>query len=357
MDEEFLQTLCGNHKIYNLIFDWLKNIDYTSRISEQSCIFVSGFPCTGKTYSLNKICKHANCHIINIDNNNCYNSSQLKDMIFKAATSSLVQIFTDASNNKVIIIDNFDAIFAGDKTINTTLLKILTDKKLKNIPIICITNNEIQKKLGDIKKACKIYDLCIPTKEEVIYFLKPRNLTIKTINLLYDNSNGNLDKLLQDIEQDDIVYKHEKDKNCDINILYEYDFDRECVRQLILTDTWLIPLRFHENIILELANRKMPLCKRREYYKTFINVLCLYDLYMYKNNIDTAVELFTYNVYFLSILKYKKLNVSNINNFTKILSYLSLQKKNIKTSYNSKFPLYQISNYHINLCNRKFIYF
>ena len=48
----------------------------------------------------------------------------------------------------------------------------------------------------------------------------------------------------------------------------------------------------------------------------------------------------------------------NMGNFTKILSYLSLQKKNNKLIYNQgNFPYYQISNYHINLCNRKFISF
>jgi len=86
-------------------------------------------------------------------------------------------------------------------------------------------------------------------------------------------------------------------------------------------------------------------------------MMCFYDFYMSKNNTDCAIELFTHIVYLLSELRYKKINVSTVGNFTKILSYLSLQKKYIKTSYASNMPLYQISNYHINFCNRKFIYF
>ena len=79
---------------------------------------------------------------------------------------------------------------------------------------------------------------------------------------------------------------------------------------------------------------------------------------MFKNNVDTCINIFTSHVYNLSLFKYKKGAVSNMGNFTKILSYLSLQKKNIKSTYNSSnFPYYQISNYHINLCNRKFISF
>ena len=89
-------------------------------------------------------------------------------------------------------------------------------------------------------------------------------------------------------------------------------------------------------------------------------IMCLYDYYMFKNNIEFCVELFASKVYYLTLFKYKKNAsvASNIGNFTKMLSYLSLQKKNIKNNYNiKKFPLYQISNYHISLCNRKFISF
>jgi len=86
-------------------------------------------------------------------------------------------------------------MFVADKNMSTTLLKTLCDKKLKNIPIICITNNDIIKKMGDIKRLCKICNLTVPTRNEVISLLKTQNKTIKNINLLYDNSNGNLEKL------------------------------------------------------------------------------------------------------------------------------------------------------------------
>jgi hypothetical protein len=86
-----------------------------------------------------------NYEIINISNNNCYNSAELNDIIFKSTTSSLVQQLTNNIRKKVIIIDNFDCIYMADKTINATLLKILVDNKIKNIPIICLANEEIIK--------------------------------------------------------------------------------------------------------------------------------------------------------------------------------------------------------------------
>jgi Cdc6-like AAA superfamily ATPase len=151
-DREIMKGLCGNKEIYSNIISWLRNFNYKERISTDSCIIITGKTCVGKTYSINKICDYLNYEIININNNNCFNSEQLNDVIFKSATSSLLQVLTGNIRNKVIVIDNFDCIYISDKTINTTLLKILTDGKIRNIPIICISNNEIIKKIGDIKK-------------------------------------------------------------------------------------------------------------------------------------------------------------------------------------------------------------
>ena len=360
-DEEIMKGLCGNKEIYASIISWLRDFNYKKKISTDSCIIVTGKTCVGKTYSINKICNYLNYEIININNNNCFNSEQLNDVIFKSATSSLLQVLTGKIRNKVIVIDNFDCIYISDKTINTTLLKILTDGKIKNIPIICISNNEIIKKIGDIKKNCKIYDIVVPTKEEVIENINNMSgHSKKQLGHLYDLSNGNMQKIFCDVQRnsDEILYEEHVENDCDINILYLNIFDRNQVIRIINKDPWMIPLKFHENIIIELDNRKISLKNKIEYYKNFIEIMCLYDYYMFKNNNEACITIFASNVYYLSLFKYKKGAVSNIGKFTKMLSYLSLQKKNIKQTYKcNNFPLYQVSNYHINLCNRKFISF
>jgi hypothetical protein len=372
-DREIMNGLCGNKEIYSNIISWLRNFNYKERISTDSCIIITGKTCVGKTYSINKICDYLNYEIININNNNCFNSEQLNDVIFKSATSSLLQVLTGNIRNKVIVIDNFDCIYISDKTINTTLLKILTDGKIRNIPIICISNNEIIKKIGDIKKNCKIYDIVVPTKEEVIDMIDNNNHnnnhqgvnnssghSKKQLEHLYKISNGNMEKIFCDVKRnsDEILYEERVENDCDINILYLNIFDRNQVIRIINKDPWMIPLKFHENIIIELDNRKISLKNKIEYYKNFIESMCLYDYYMFKNNNEACITIFASNVYYLSLFKYKKGAVSNIGKFTKMLSYLSLQKKNIKQTYKcNNFPLYQVSNYHINLCNRKFISF
>jgi hypothetical protein len=363
-DKVFIGGLCGNHNIYGDILVWLRTFNYDTKISVNSCVIVAGATSIGKTYSINKIATHLNYEIIGIDNNNCYNSQFLKDIIQKSTSSSFIQILTNNFQKKVIIIDNFDSLFIADKTINITLLKILLENKLKNIPIICISNNDIIKKIGDIKKLCALYLLSTPNKEDITALLSKTDAPdAANITKCCLNCNGNLNKLFRDINNinNDKLYSDSVDNSSDINILYSNDFNRQQTKRIIIKDPWMIPLKFHENLIINLNNRNLPLNKYNEYYKGFMNIMCLYDYYMFKNNIEFCVELFASKVYFLSVFQYKK-NASlksNIGNFTKMLSYLSLQKKNIKNNYSiiKGLPLYQISNYHISLCNRKFISF
>ena len=375
-DKDFISSLCGNHNIYSDILVWLRTFNYDTKISVKSCVIVAGATSIGKTYSINKIASHLNYEIIGIDNNNCYNSQFLKDIIQKSTSSSFIQILTNNFQKKVVIIDNFDSLFIADKTINITLLKILLENKLKNIPIICISNNDIIKKIGDIKKLCALYLMTTPNNEDITELLlrtatadATATSTTSTIAATDNiskcclNSNGNLNKLFRDIDNinNDRLYSDSVENTSDINILYGNEFNRQLTKRIIAKDPWMIPLKFHENLISNLNNRILPLNKYNEYYKGFMNIMCLYDYYMFKDNIEFCVELFASKVYYLSVFKYKKNATvkSNIGNFTKMLSYLSLQKKNIKNNYNNikSLPLYQLSNYHISLCNRKFISF
>ena len=377
-DKDFISSLCGNHNIYSDILVWLRTFNYDTKISVKSCVIVAGATSIGKTYSINKIASHLNYEIIGVDNNNCYNSQFLKDIIQKSTSSSFIQILTNNFQKKVVIIDNFDSLFIADKTINITLLKILLENKLKNIPIICISNNDIIKKIGDIKKLCALYLMTTPNNEEITELLLRTATADATatatsatstiaatdnISKCCLNSNGNLNKLFRDIDNinNDRLYSDSVENTSDINILYGNEFNRQLTKRIIAKDPWMIPLKFHENLISNLNNRILPLNKYNEYYKGFMNIMCLYDYYMFKDNIEFCVELFASKVYYLSVFKYKKNATvkSNIGNFTKMLSYLSLQKKNIKNNYNNikSLPLYQLSNYHISLCNRKFISF
>ena len=202
-----------------------------------------------------------------------------------------------------------------------------------------------------------------PNNHDITEILHKHQYEPANISKCCINANGNLAKLFRDIANlnNDHLYSDSVEYVSDINILYGNVFNRQQTKRILQKDPWMIPLKFHENLICNLNNRNLSLKEYNEYYKCFMYIMCLYDYYMFKGNIELCVELFASKVYYLSQFKYKKAattTTANIGNFTKMLSYLSLQKKNIKNNYNVRNrPLYQISNYHISLCNRKIICF
>lgn len=327
-----------------------------NKISFKSCIIIYGNSGIGKTYNIIKICNELNLNIINITISNVTSSAEFEDILFKSVTA--INFMDIISNNvdkkKIIIIDNYDILLSVDRTINTTLYNILNNKKLKNIAIICICGKDLLKKLGNIKKKCETIEFEVPSKEDIAKILleKNRNLKKDEINNIINKSNYNIQQCLFLLENNNIIEKIDKiDEVSNIEYLYGSEFNRNIVVKIMHMESWLIPLRFHENLIIELKNRKTLLGNKNEYYKNFLYDFCLFDLLMNNNVIDSAIDIIVSYVYFLSVIPGKKNHKSNLDNFTKLLSYLSLQKKNMKKGFNYNNQYFHIGSYHINSIN------
>lgn len=333
---------------------WIIDCYSFSKLSINSCLFVSGVSGCGKSYIISKIIKDMNLFPININSNNCSSSSQLLDLLTKSFVSSLIQILTNNNSNKIIVIDDFDVLTTFDSTINLTLYNFINNSKLKNIPIIVIINNEIIKKIGEIKKKCRIIEIKKLCEYDIYEILKiyKNDLEFGDALRIINESNYNVNEAIK------IVNKNNYNNN-DIFIsssdLYNSGFNRNNLKLLLLKEQWIIPLNFHENLIYELTtNRKGTKKDKDEFYKFFIYNFCYFDIFMNKNY-DYSIDLFISIIKELYEFPLKK-NSKNKNNFTKMLSYLSLQKKNNKFVFKSSFPFNQINNYHSNIINRKFIY-
>lgn len=338
----------------NVVKSWIIDSYNNKFLNTNSCLFITGNSGIGKTYGINKIIEELDLFSINIDITNCSSSEQFNDIIIKSITSSLVQILTNNNKKKIIIIDDFDVLLSIDTTINITLLKILTkNNNLKNIPIICISSIELIKKIGDIKKKCKIIEIKEPSDDDIynIIISQYPNMNSNEILNIIKTSSKNINQIFKKIENENQVY-YDIDTKSDINLLYSNNFNRNEFKKIIMIDPWLIILKFHENIFIELNNRKLIKKLKNEFYKNYLIKLCYFDYLILYNN-DIAIDYFISIIYDIIIIKHKKKINNNINNFTKILSYLSLQKKNIKLSYNSNFPLNQIGNYQSNIINKK----
>jgi nucleoside-triphosphatase THEP1 len=354
-----ISELCGNKDQYNEIISWVSSQidDYSGKITISNLLFVCGNSGIGKSYSVQKICSSFDLDIINITINTCISSSELSDNIIKASSSSLVQQLTCQNKKKIILIDEFESMMAIDRTINTTLLNILSQSKIKKIPIICISSNENIKKLGTLKKKCKIIELTLPTHNEVFRVIKkllPECNEVKIHNVIKE-SDCNLSHCFHKL-QDSNFESDNIDEIMNIENLYGYQHDIDYIIRVLHYDIWLNPLRFHENLITELSKRKTTIKKRNEYYLLFIKNIIVFDILMNHNLHDNGCCFFAYLISPLRKLSLKPNVKSDISKFTKILSYLSLQNKYTKKSYSTSFPLYQISNYHVNT-KRNYMFF
>jgi len=334
--------------------EFIKNWILTpkTKLSTDSCLFVIGNSGIGKTFNINQLCKDLNLFIVNINSFNCCSSKQLLDLLNKTFTSSLIQQLTNNTQNKIVIIDEFETLLSFDSTMNIHLLNFLNTSH-KHIPIICIGSNNI--KLGEIKKICCFYEFPNLSVDEIYNILIKYKPTI-TYNETLDiatSTNFNIKNCIQMVTN---TYYNISDNFLDVGELYANNFNRDNFKRIIYKDQWLIPLKFHENLIIELNTRNGTKLQKNIHYKKFINNFCYFDIFMNKNN-DLAIDYFISSIHFLFLLSQKTNKNHSLTNFTKLLSYLSLQKKNNKKIYKLNIPTSQFcGNYHLSIINRKFIY-
>ena len=342
----------------NEIKTWILDVFNSPKLSFNSCLFISGISGCGKSYLVNKIAKQLELFIININSNNCSSANNLSDLLIKSFTSSLIQILTNNNSKKIIIIDDFEVLINLDNTINLSLYNFIVNNtdKLRNIPIIVIINNETIKKIGDIKKKCKIIEIKKIDEYDIYDILRSNNpeLLFGDALKIIKESDYNINEALRILNN----FKfNKKDDIINFNELYEINYNSSLIKKLLLKEPWIIPLNFHENLISELMNNRKGLRKDKEdFYKSFILNFCLFDIFMGKNP-DISLDIFVLMIKRIYDFPLKKTKIDREKtNFTKMLSYLSLQKKNNKNAFKSSFPFSQIDNYHSNLSNRKFIY-
>jgi len=333
---------------------WIIECYSYPNLSFNSCLFISGVSGSGKTYLIHKIIKELELFLISIDSNNCSSSIQFTDLLMKSFVSSLIQILTNNNSKKIIVIDDFDVLNSLDNTINLALYNFIqNNQKLRNIPIIIIINNDIIKKMGEIKKKCKIIEINKLGEYEIYDILKKYkdDIDFGDVLKIISKTDYNINEAIKMINN---LRFNDNDSFIDLNDIYYCDFDRNNLKKLLLKEQWIIPLNFHENLIIELNNRKGKKKDKDDYYKKFMIDFCYFDLFMNKSN-EISLDLFISiirKIYDFPNKKEKK----EKQNFTKMLSYLSLQKKNNKNAFKSSFPFQQIGKYHSTIINRKFIY-
>ncbi len=278
--------------------------------------------------------------------------------------NNVLSLLQKKAKSIAIVMDEIDGMNNGDKGGINSLIKIIRPKKTKKqkveevcyIPIICIGNNHVDKKINELIKISHSICFKSPTNlqinkiiESIIPNLKSDNLLINNITNYVQNDLGKLNTILNIYKNNSKILKNPKslelfipksfnEDNKDttkklINNCYNFNLHNSLISE---TDRTIIGLLWHENIIdyIEKYNNKEEAIKL---YIKFLQNICYADyidritfqkqIWLF-NEMSSLIKVF-YNNYLLNnqLKKNNKQNISTIR-FTKVLTKYSTEYNN-----------------------------
>jgi hypothetical protein len=323
-------------------------------------IYVYGSPGSGKTHFVKKILNSLNYDIITYDTGDIRNKNIIETIAQQNMSDiSIISMFNKKVRKIAVIMDEIDGMNSGDKGGINSLIKLMRPKKTKKqkkenyamVPIICISNYHIDKKITEMMKSCIKIELKTPSNNKINGICK---LILPNIdNILLENV---VNFIQGDLRKLDNIYelysKHENSlKNKIILNIFKTKTLNEDTKQItkkILENKYLINdhniimnetdrtsvgLLFHENIIDILQNIE-PTVKNSLYLK-ILNNICFSD---YLDRITFQKQIWGFNemssiikTFYNNMLLHESLSVEPIKNdirFTKVLTKYSTEYNN-----------------------------
>ena len=284
------------HDILN-IFEKEKHLMQTKR-----GIYIYGSPGSGKTYFVKEILEKLDYDVILFDAGDFRNKTVI-DTITKhnISDTNILSLFNKKIRKLAIIMDEIDGMNSGDKGGINSLIKLIRPKKTKKqkkeditmVPIICIGNYHIDKKIKEMMKVCVPIELKNPTAnqiENIMKLIMPK-LDARLMTNIVQFTQGDLRKLKSTYD----IYTNQQSilKNKIIRNMFQpkaYNEDTKIITKKILnnsynikdhiilmneTDRTSVGLLFHENIIdvLEPFDKKDSI----PFYISILNNICFAD--------------------------------------------------------------------------------
>ena len=265
-------------------------------------IYIYGSPGAGKSYFVKSILQKLNYDIISYDAGDVRNKTIIEEITkHNMSDINILSIFNKDKKKIAILMDEIDGMNGGDKGGINSLIRLIRPKKTKKqkkeniamIPIICIGNYHIDKKIKEMMKVCNTIELKKPTVKQIqnIGRLLMPTLEISLLKNMLVFIQGDLRKLKAIYD----IYKSQQSilKNkIIINIFHPKTFNedtKQITKKLLNkkyllhehmllmneTDRTSVGLLFHENIIDVL--REIPKKISIPFYITILNNICFAD--------------------------------------------------------------------------------
>ncbi len=366
-----LNDICGNKASIKKVTQWIEDFKLKKEGTKPG-LFISGPPGIGKTTLAHLILQTYNYEVIEYNASDVRSQKSVKESLSKVINSINISIMQHNQIKHIgIIMDEVDGMSSGDRGGVAELVSLInpnkgkrkcSKKKIEYInPIICISNNNTDKKLCDLRKNCLEVIFNRPTNLDLTMFVKKiiekesLNIEDNALSLIIENSQYDFRRichLLQDINNifynsvsldnvEDIGKTFIK-KNIELNLfdatnklLQEYK-DINNSLQLYESDRSLVSMMVHENINTKIMETKSSISdKMINIFKIShkMSIGDLIDKHIYNNqswNLQdfNGVIKCGYPSYKLS--KMMKVNNKLPINFTSILSKSAIQFSNFK---------------------------
>tara|TARA_X000000368_G_C23037334_1_gene715160 strand:+ start:845 stop:2140 length:1296 start_codon:yes stop_codon:yes gene_type:complete len=326
-------------------------------------IYIYGSPGSGKTCFVKQMLKKMNYDIVMYDAGDVRNKSVI-DMITKHNMSDINVLSLFKKNKKpiAIVMDEIDGMNNGDKGGINSLIKLIRPKKTNKqkkeqmtmLPIICIGNYHIDKKIKEIIKICTPIELKKPKNEEInniLNILMPNINNIIKMNLI-DYIEGDLRKLNSSYEiyvnHNQILKTHlfrnifkkknfnEDTKDITKRLIYNYYPMSQHFLLMNETDRTSVGLLFHENLIDYLSKIESKeniseyiLLLENFVFSDYIDRITFQKQIWIFNEMTSLIKTFYNNYLFHKKIKHKKKQKINDIRFTKVLTKYSTEYNNI----------------------------
>ena len=324
--------------------------------------YIYGKPGCGKTEFIMSILKQLDYDIIKFDSGDIRNKAVI-DTITKNNISdkSVYSLLNKKVKKIVILMDEIDGMNNGDKGGIDSLIKLIRPKKnkrqkLEDItynPIICISNNLLDKKIKELMNVCHTFELKIPTNTQmktIINKIMP-SINENTIECLISYLQGDMRKMSLIYT----IYKNNKEilsseliENIFTKMTYNND-TKYITKNLINntysidshllimneTDRTIVGLLLHENIIdiLSKYNKKASI----PFYLKYLDNICFADyidritfqkqIWQFNEMSSLIKTLYSNHIYHKTFKKKYKYNPTEVR-FTKVLTKYSTEYNN-----------------------------
>jgi len=324
-------------------------------------IYVYGDPGTGKTMFVTNILKELNYDIIKYDAGDVRNKTVIDEITkYNMADKNIMSIFNKKIKKIAIIMEEIDGMNNGDKGGINTLIKLIRPKKTKKqkleemtmIPIICIGNYKVDKKIKELMKVCNTIELNTPSekqmnllinnilpsleknvKEKIVQYVQ---FDIRKLNTIYNIYLNKPELFSTNIIENIFQLKSYNDdtKKITYKIINNYYNINEHNNIMNETDRTSVGLLWHENIIDVID--KMDKNVSIPFYINQLDNICFSDyidritfqkqIWQF-NEMSSLIKTFKNNKMYHDKFKQIKYNPTEVR-FTKVLTKYSTEYNN-----------------------------